>query len=917
MKILLLTDIPPCKNLTAGLVLAQLCRFLPRGSLVCFTILNRHLQPDYFSDLDWIPIEVVPKPNEFGLYRPFREPWGIVTALPVENYRRLVLAPRLAARAAKFARAHRVEMIWAVLQGQTMLRVAGKLARKLGLPLVSQVWDSLDWWLQAHRVDPWNRHIARHRFDCTMRQSTACITASWAMAERYENKYGVRSVPVIAGHEIGVTAVPAPCLRNEREFVIGTAGQFYALEEWMNMLSALDYAGWQIAGRSVRLLMIGQKPPPFPLPAQSTFIEEASPAETIRTLADEADVLYCPYPFTAAMNEVARLSFPSKLPLYFAAGRPVVFHGPAYSSPAKFLAETAAAMICTELTPAAIYNEMERLAISPPLYEQTARHGRVAFLRDFTLDRMREQFLTGLGIPMASVSETLSPSDNREPIVPTAEKLAGSGIVRRSWKVRVRQRLKRLLTLIPPVRRYLAQKYILQDSWDRAVGERDALALEHGRLHAEIERERIERKELQAAIEVTTGERDLLRTERAVLQSDVENQRLALQVLSAERDRLHSEVAGERHRSAESGKAAELITAERDTLRIERKGLQSSMEGQLATLAAVAAARDQYLENVKHLQAEVVKLAEQAARDNSQYRDAALGKLTIVQSQLGTIQGNLYRLADATDGAISAELSRNLYLDLLEASLVGTIIKDDSIAPWSKGYDESRRELGRDWPRLSLTMIGKARMRNLREMAETVLRDGVPGDFLEAGAWRGGACIYMRGILKAYGVTDRLVWAADSFAGLPPPDPEQYPADEGDTHHTVAALAVSLEEVRENFARYGLLDEQVQFLKGWFKDTLPQASIERLALLRLDGDMYESTIQTMDALYSKVSAGGIVIVDDYILPACRQAIDDFRARHEIAAKLEAVDGAAVYWRKPTDTASSSPPPTTKRIRRRR
>ena len=115
---------------------------------------------------------------------------------------------------------------------------------------------------------------------------------------------------------------------------------------------------------------------------------------------------------------------------------------------------------------------------------------------------------------------------------------------------------------------------------------------------------------------------------------------------------------------------------------------------------------------------------------------------------------------------------------------------------------------------------------------------------------RGRLCIYMRGILAAHAVKNRTVWVADSFAGLPKPDETLYPADKGDTHHIFDELSVSLDEVKDNFQRFGLLDEQVAFLPGWFKDTLPQAPIDQLAVLRLDGDMYGSTIETLQALYT-------------------------------------------------------------------
>ena len=240
---------------------------------------------------------------------------------------------------------------------------------------------------------------------------------------------------------------------------------------------------------------------------------------------------------------------------------------------------------------------------------------------------------------------------------------------------------------------------------------------------------------------------------------------------------------------------------------------------------------------------------------------------------------------------------RNRYLTLLENALTGVLYGDPPIDPWSAPqYDAGRRALGRDWPALAQTMIGSARMRNLRHACETVLPDGIPGDFIETGVWRGGACIFMRGILAAFGDSDRRVFVADSFAGLPPPDPEAFNADSGDRHHTYTQLVVGREAVEDNFRRYRLLDERVVFLEGWFRDTLASAPIDRLAVLRLDSDMYESTHQALDALYHKVSPGGCVIVDDYSLAPCAQAIHDFRAAHAIREPLLPIDGDSAWWR---------------------
>ncbi|MBN1174128.1 MAG: glycosyltransferase [Micromonosporaceae bacterium] len=238
-----------------------------------------------------------------------------------------------------------------------------------------------------------------------------------------------------------------------------------------------------------------------------------------------------------------------------------------------------------------------------------------------------------------------------------------------------------------------------------------------------------------------------------------------------------------------------------------------------------------------------------------------------------------------------------LYLDLMQRCLLNTIYEDPAQDPWSeRRFDPAKRAGGLDWPSQAHTMIGERRMANLRFAVETVLAGGVPGDLIETGVWRGGACIYMRAILRAYGVTDRRVFVADSFEGLPPPDPEKYPADAGDRHYTYTPLAVSLDEVRSNFAKYDLLDDQVVFLKGWFKDTLPAAPVDRLAVLRMDGDMYESTMDALGALYDKVVAGGFVIVDDYALPGCRKAVGDFRRDHGITEAIIPIDQMGAYWR---------------------
>lgn len=210
---------------------------------------------------------------------------------------------------------------------------------------------------------------------------------------------------------------------------------------------------------------------------------------------------------------------------------------------------------------------------------------------------------------------------------------------------------------------------------------------------------------------------------------------------------------------------------------------------------------------------------------------------------------------------------------------------------------ERERMQGNDWPVFAQTMAGRARLDNLHYCLDDVIAADVPGDLIETGVWRGGASIFMRGVLKARGVTDRTVWACDSFEGLPPPSPG-YDADAGAIWHWWKPLSVSLEDVRANFARYGLLDDHVKFVKGWFKDTLPGLDDERWALIRLDGDMYQSTIDALTHLYPNLSPGGYLIIDDYWgVDACRQAVHDYRDEHGVREPIKRIDWSGVYWRR--------------------
>jgi O-methyltransferase len=261
---------------------------------------------------------------------------------------------------------------------------------------------------------------------------------------------------------------------------------------------------------------------------------------------------------------------------------------------------------------------------------------------------------------------------------------------------------------------------------------------------------------------------------------------------------------------------------------------------------------------------------------------------------------------------------RELYLDLVEDTLLGTnrerglipiartrtrlgglireLIERRGMVLAQPGHTVEQLETGGQPTPEAYSMIGRTRMRNLRSCVEAVIRHGVRGDLIETGVWKGGSTIYMRAILAVHG-EHRDVYVADSFSGVPPPS---HPSDVAEAHKLdeIERFSISLEQVRANFERFRLLDEHVRFVEGLFCDTLPHLCDREWALVRLDADLYESTMDGLVNLYPRLSPGGFLIVDDYgTFKACREAVHDFREGNDVSEPIERIDATGVYWRK--------------------
>jgi O-methyltransferase len=271
------------------------------------------------------------------------------------------------------------------------------------------------------------------------------------------------------------------------------------------------------------------------------------------------------------------------------------------------------------------------------------------------------------------------------------------------------------------------------------------------------------------------------------------------------------------------------------------------------------------------------------------------------------------RVPTARGPGSDSESLRVAYLDVLKLSLCDLAgVATTSVARTQQGHVMSReltgeqlrmRAAGMDWPLHGLTMVGLRRLDDLQACVESVVRDGVAGDVIEAGSWRGGSSLLMRATLGTLG-DDRRVFVADSFQGFP--DAQGDLSKGYDLSLDLAGcdfLAVPLEEVRETFSRFGL-ERGVSFVPGFFQDTLPGLTGRRWSIVRLDGDTYEAVWTGMTCLYDGLSAGGYLIVDDYLsLSQCREAVDEFRRQHGISEPIEQVDWSCVRWRKEAEASA--------------
>ena len=399
MHVLLLTDVPPCTEYTAGLVQKQLCEFLfeENISVSCISISDSSLS---FNVPDKIK-------SQLQYYECFEKPLegygcrylGEIQSFVFNGFHRQYTIPNLAKTIARkisdFSKP--IDLIWSVIQGQTMIEIVPVIACNLKRPYVTQIWDPPEWWLNANKFDKYSYRKVMKDYEFLLRGSDCCLVASDNMAKEYNAKYGIRCVPVIPsldGRKYTCTDT------NENAFEIGFSGQIYAKKEFKIFLEALDALNWEFDGKKIRLhVFTNYIDDNITRARPGVIINKWVPQNKLLETLSGMDLCYCPYRFDDEFSIIARLSFPAKLTSYLSTGVPVFVHAPDYSSIANFIQDGISGYVCTSNANKDVINMIKRtIHDGNEVRRIIGERGKKLFLQRITCEIMKKDFLKALGI---------------------------------------------------------------------------------------------------------------------------------------------------------------------------------------------------------------------------------------------------------------------------------------------------------------------------------------------------------------------------------------------------------------------------------------------------------------------------------------------------------------------------------------
>lgn len=242
----------------------------------------------------------------------------------------------------------------------------------------------------------------------------------------------------------------------------------------------------------------------------------------------------------------------------------------------------------------------------------------------------------------------------------------------------------------------------------------------------------------------------------------------------------------------------------------------------------------------------------------------------------------------------------------LKKNLIETAVKDSIISgrgnitkPFPSDFSTTEKENIESIKGFTMTSV--ERQVSLIRTIDYLVSNQIYGDIVECGVWKGGSMMLIANRLRQLNESNRKLFLFDTFEGMSAPDEKDVSSIDNTTAQELLAKEnklhgdniwcySALDEVKSNLNKTNYPTENLFYFKGKVEDTLPEPSIDKIALLRLDTDWYESTKHELEVLYDKLVDGGILIIDDYgHWSGSQKAVDEFIEKRNLKIFLNRID----------------------------
>jgi len=348
-NILLLTDVPPSKNYSGGILSLQISKFLEeeKYKLFCFCVMNCYLNP-ILDKTVLADIYLCHRPVENNIltdndYIKFRIDIKIIV---IECVRYIVK--------------NNITKIICPIQGEVMTRIVDEVHEMINIPYIIQIWDPIEWWMYDSKFSKDRAQIVKRIYDNLIRNASSCITSSPYMTSYFKEEYSVDC------YDISINSLDNEydSIINENCFIIAISGQIYAYEETKKLLDTLELMNWEYKGKKIYFYYYGSW---FNscidtslYHSENIVIKGFYPQDELLIELSKVNILYCPYFFSeqSELKKVSELSFPSKLVSYLSVDTPILIHAPNYASPYKFVKQYDCGYLIDSISESEIKNEL-------------------------------------------------------------------------------------------------------------------------------------------------------------------------------------------------------------------------------------------------------------------------------------------------------------------------------------------------------------------------------------------------------------------------------------------------------------------------------------------------------------------------------------------------------------------------------